>query len=95
MERPSKWNGLRNIEEAVYMPEASVGTCTNVGNCGQVDIDLANGLCVFCWDKRTPTKNEQSLSRGKLLQLMQKYKKVQIFIIGTFFILFFRFYYFG
>ena len=64
MERASKWNGMSNIGEAVHMPEASVGTCTNVGNCGQVDIDLANGLCIFCWDKRKPTKNQQLVNKA-------------------------------
>ena len=51
MERASKLNGMRNIVKAVYMPEASVGTCRNIGKCGQVNVDLANGLCVFCWDR--------------------------------------------
>ena len=51
MEGVSERNGMGNIMRAVYMPEASFGSCVNVGKCGQVDVDLANGLCVFCWDR--------------------------------------------
>lgn len=51
MEMGSERDGSGKIMRAVYMPEVSFGTCMNVGKCGQVDVDLANGLCVFCWDR--------------------------------------------
>jgi hypothetical protein len=56
MERDSKWNQLINIGEAVYLPKATIGTCINVRNCGQFNVDLANGHCVLCWDRGITTR---------------------------------------
>jgi len=64
MEHNSKWNkGSSSIGEAVYMPEVSVGTCKNVKNCRQFNVDLANGHCVFCWDRGIRTNAEQGQKR--------------------------------
>ena len=62
----NKWNQPNRIGEAVYFPEASIGTCRNARNCKQVNVDLANGHCVSCWDRGLKTKAEQSQKKKYL-----------------------------
>tara|TARA_Y100000310_G_scaffold29431_1_gene27912 strand:+ start:2457 stop:2621 length:165 start_codon:yes stop_codon:yes gene_type:complete len=37
--------------EAVQMPVATVGECRLSATCHQYDVDLADGLCVWHWDR--------------------------------------------
>ena len=37
------------------MPEESIGKCRNFNKCFQNNVELANGLCVRCWDKWVST----------------------------------------
>lgn len=39
--------------KTAYIPENTFGECTNVRNCKSFNVDLADGLCVTCWDKGT------------------------------------------
>jgi len=40
-----------NHHTEVNLPVASVGVCRNARRCKQYCADLANGLCVICWDR--------------------------------------------
>ena len=35
----------------VLLPPESFGACNNWRKCGNVVVQLGNGLCVDCWDK--------------------------------------------
>tara|TARA_Y100000310_G_scaffold162787_1_gene162734 strand:+ start:879 stop:1187 length:309 start_codon:yes stop_codon:yes gene_type:complete len=37
------------------LPEESIGKCINHHKCFQDNVELANGLCVGCWDKAVST----------------------------------------
>ena len=65
----------RNIGEAVYLPEASVGTCKNVRNCRQFNVDLANGHCVLCWDRGIRTNAEQEQKRKYVRKIRKDISK--------------------
>ena len=45
--RPS----VLHIHDDVALPISSVGTCMRSYKCGNVDVELGNGLCMKCWDK--------------------------------------------
>ena len=40
------------------MPEASIGACTRAQKCGNWNVDLGNGLCQKCWDRKSGGKKE-------------------------------------
>ena len=61
MDRNSYYS--KNLGEPVYLPEASIGECSNSRNCRQFNVDLANGHCVLCWDRGIRTTAEQEQKR--------------------------------
>jgi hypothetical protein len=58
MKAKAKREGLpRQDTKQIVMPTVSQGTCRNALRknylCQNFDTELANGLCVECWDKST------------------------------------------
>ena len=55
--RKSKTKPKREDTKQVTMPTVSQGRCANALRkshmCGNLDVELANGLCLTCWDKST------------------------------------------
>ena len=44
------------FEWEVFPDVIGVGDCLNVSNCKAVNVDLADGWCVNCWDKGDDAK---------------------------------------
>ena len=44
------WLPFERPNAVVHMPVVTIGHCKNVRSCKQWNVDLANGLCVRCWD---------------------------------------------
>ena len=42
----SKFYNLNPVE----LPSQSFGSCFNNRKCGNINVDLADGFCVKCWD---------------------------------------------
>lgn len=36
----------------VRLPEVSFGKCLKARICGNTNVDLGNGYCISCWDKK-------------------------------------------
>jgi len=47
--------------DAVVLPKESFGDCSRSHKCGNVGVELGNGICMSCWDRgleRGHTKQE-------------------------------------
>jgi len=36
----------------VHLPEQSFGKCYQARICGNTNVELGNGYCIACWDKK-------------------------------------------
>ena len=63
----SKFYNLNPVE----LPSQSFGSCFNNRKCGNINVDLADGFCVKCWDvgknKKYNTEVHLSNSNSKVL----------------------------
>ena len=59
----SKFYNLNPVE----LPSQSIGSCFNSRKCGNIDVDLADGYCVKCWDVG---KNKKHITHVQISESM-------------------------